>query len=173
MHGVKNISVSLEHKRATIIYDEHKISPAVLLDAMQEVGYASSIAKLRPPSIRQEKANGVSRRTSLATRRPTSPAASTENIAVLSIDGMTCHSCVKNIEETMSGKSGIISIKVALKEKRGVIRYDPALWTPQKVADAVDDMGYEAKAIEGEDGKRCLFCYLSVSDGFWFQLKPR
>jgi copper chaperone CopZ len=39
--------------------------------------------------------------------------------AIVYIDGMTCHSCVANIEGNIRTRSGILSIKVSLAEKKG------------------------------------------------------
>lgn len=68
------------------------------------------------------------------------------------IDGMTCHSCVKNIEETIGEKDGIKFIKVNLEKSDGIIEFDENLWTPDAVATAIDDMGYDCKVAD-EAGK--------------------
>lgn len=122
--GVRNISVSLDNKRATIIYEENAISPEQLINAVKEAGFQASVFKKSTPATTPEKG---------------------KTKAVVSIEGMTCQSCVKNIEETMGSKPGIVSVKVSLKDKRGVVEYDPAIWTADAVATAIDDMGYEAK----------------------------
>ncbi|XP_018565984.1 copper-transporting ATPase 1 isoform X4 [Anoplophora glabripennis] len=62
----------------------------------------------------------------------------------VNIIGMTCQSCVKNIEETISKKPGIFSIKVNLQEKSGLVHYDPKTVTPQEICDYIEDMGFEA-----------------------------
>lgn len=67
----------------------------------------------------------------------------------LRIEGMTCGSCVevrstqirstaayhcsKAIEGMLREQKGIQSIKVALLAERGVIHYDPGLWTVEKL----------------------------------------
>ena len=35
-----------------------------------------------------------------------------ERMTVLTVDGMTCHSCVNNIEMNLAKEAGVISIKV-------------------------------------------------------------
>ncbi|VDK79363.1 unnamed protein product [Anisakis simplex] len=40
--------------------------------------------------------------------------------AIIDIQGMTCHSCVNNIQDNMSSKDGIQSIVVSLKDCEGV-----------------------------------------------------
>lgn len=61
----------------------------------------------------------------------------------LPINGMTCQSCVRNIEGNIKTKLGIISIKVNLQEGAGYIEYDPQLTDPKQIANEIDDMGFD------------------------------
>lgn len=61
----------------------------------------------------------------------------------LAIGGMTCQSCVRNIESNIKTKSGIVSIKVNLQEKAGYIDYDPNITDPRQIANEIDDMGFD------------------------------
>lgn len=61
----------------------------------------------------------------------------------LPIVGMTCQSCVKNIESNIRTKNGIIKIKVVLSENAGYIDYDPSLTDPITIALLIDDMGFD------------------------------
>ncbi|KAF8634570.1 hypothetical protein AX17_004160 [Amanita inopinata Kibby_2008] len=65
----------------------------------------------------------------------------------LRIEGMTCSSCVESIEGMLRDKEGIHSIKVALLAERGVVEYDPDLWTPEKLVDEISDVGFDASFI--------------------------
>ncbi|KIH43200.1 heavy metal-associated domain protein, partial [Ancylostoma duodenale] len=60
--------------------------------------------------------------------------------------GMTCHACVNNIQDTMRARPGIQSCTVSLEKAEGVVGFNPSLWTAAKVAEAIDDMGFEAKS---------------------------
>uniref|UniRef100_A0A914YT71 P-type Cu(+) transporter n=1 Tax=Panagrolaimus superbus TaxID=310955 RepID=A0A914YT71_9BILA len=71
--------------------------------------------------------------------------------AIVNIEGMTCMSCVKNIESNVGSQKGIDSIKVLLKEKKGTIVFDSSLWSGNKVAEAIDDMGFDCKLDNEED----------------------
>lgn len=61
----------------------------------------------------------------------------------LPINGMTCQSCVRNIEGNIRTKPGIISIKVNLAEKAGYIDYDTSITDPHQIANEIDDMGFD------------------------------
>lgn len=65
----------------------------------------------------------------------------------LRIEGMTCGSCVEAIEGMLREQKGIHSIKVALLAERGVIDYDPGLWTVDKLISEISDIGFDATLI--------------------------
>jgi Cu+-exporting ATPase len=72
---------------------------------------------------------------------PGQPAgASMAQEATVQVLGMTCNSCVQNIEGVMGDRPGIASIRVTLADEEAVVRYDPALWSPQAIAEAIDDV---------------------------------
>ncbi|KAG5647826.1 hypothetical protein DXG03_007750 [Asterophora parasitica] len=65
----------------------------------------------------------------------------------LRIEGMTCGSCVEAIEGMLREQKGIHSVKVALLAERGVIEYDPAHWTVDKLVNEISDIGFDASFI--------------------------
>lgn len=98
----------------------------------------------------------------------------------LPIVGMTCQSCVRNIEGTIKTKLGIHKIRVVLSENAGYIDYDPQLTDPRTIASDIDDMGFEclysatdddtaddSDAMIGEarihiDGMTCQSCVRNI-----------
>ncbi|XP_051025542.1 copper-transporting ATPase 2 isoform X2 [Acomys russatus] len=69
---------------------------------------------------------------------------------VVSILGMTCHSCVKSIEDRISTLKGIVSIKVSLEQGRASVTYVPSVTNLQQICLQIEDMGFEASAAEGK-----------------------
>lgn len=69
----------------------------------------------------------------------------------LPIVGMTCQSCVRNIEGTIKTKLGIHKIRVVLSENAGYIDYDPQLTDPRTIASEIDDMGFECLYTATDD----------------------
>ncbi|CAE6525278.1 unnamed protein product [Rhizoctonia solani] len=63
------------------------------------------------------------------------------------VEGMTCGACVKSIEDGLRSQPGIHSIQVALLAERAVVEYDPVLWTDDKIAEEISDMGFDATLI--------------------------
>ncbi|KAK3830285.1 MAG: hypothetical protein J3R72DRAFT_456113 [Linnemannia gamsii] len=67
--------------------------------------------------------------------------------AQLSIQGMTCASCVASIEKSLKTAPGLVSIKVALLAERATIEYIEGETSPREIADLIDDIGFEASPI--------------------------
>lgn len=99
----------------------------------------------------------------------------------ISVLGMTCQSCVKNIEENLSKKPGIYSIKVSLQEKVASVHYDTTQLKTVQICDYIEDMGFEATPPQSEyltnreckvhiDGMTCKSCVQSIEGKFNFQL---
>ncbi|MCU0401952.1 MAG: copper ion binding protein [Algoriphagus sp.] len=75
---------------------------------------------------------------------------STVRKQVIFIEGMTCQSCVNIIETTIGQKAGIHWIKVDLTQKFALVMFDSTLLSPSDLANAVDDMGFDA-SIDAND----------------------
>lgn len=82
-----------------------------------------------------------------------SPASATASIRVL---GMTCQSCVRNIEGHISGRPGINQIQVNLDEKNARVQYDPDQLTSELIAEMIDDMGFDASVATTSTDSRSL-----------------
>ncbi|KAF8500520.1 copper P-type ATPase CtaA [Gautieria morchelliformis] len=87
------------------------------------------------------------------------------------IEGMTCGACVESIESMLRNQSGIQSVKVALLAERGLIEFDPAMWTTEKIIEEISDIGFDATEIpvSGNDtvtlriyGMTCSSCTSTV-----------
>ncbi|XP_035308086.1 copper-transporting ATPase 2 isoform X3 [Cricetulus griseus] len=76
-----------------------------------------------------------------------SPPATT---SVVSILGMTCHSCVKSIEDRISSLKGIVNIKVSLEQGSATVKYVPSVMNLQQICLQIEDMGFEASSVEGK-----------------------
>ena len=70
----------------------------------------------------------------------------------LRVTGMTCASCVSNIERGLSKLEGVHGVLVALLSQKAEIKYDPAFLLPQQLANFLSDMGYPSTVIDQLDG---------------------
>ncbi|NP_001134984.1 copper-transporting ATPase 1 [Salmo salar] len=62
----------------------------------------------------------------------------------LGVEGMTCASCVQSIEQRIGGLPGVVHIKVSLELKNASIIFDHSHHTPESLAEAVEDMGFDS-----------------------------
>lgn len=67
------------------------------------------------------------------------------------IDGMTCQSCVRNIQSTLTSVEGIIEIEISLEEAKGTVKFDAKTISVEKIVEHIDDMGFIPKWPYEED----------------------
>ena len=72
--------------------------------------------------------------------------------AVVFIDGMTCMSCVRNIEGSVSVQNGVKFIRVSLDKKLGYVKFDPALVSASGIKDSIEEMGFLASLTPPGEG---------------------
>ncbi|XP_037907569.1 copper-transporting ATPase 1 isoform X4 [Hermetia illucens] len=127
--GVISIKVILSEKAGYIEYDTHQTSPEQIAHEIEEMGFDCPYT------------NGT-------TQDQNSTKNNNNVITRIRIEGMTCNSCVRNIEGNISEKPGITSIRVSLDEKLGTVEHDTTVVTPQAVADMIYDMGFDVSVLD-------------------------
>ncbi|CAF0904440.1 unnamed protein product [Adineta steineri] len=65
---------------------------------------------------------------------------------VFSVNGMTCQSCVKNIERNVGKIDGVKTVKVSLDEKEARVEFDNSKTSEQAVIDKIAGLGFQAQA---------------------------
>lgn len=83
--------VSLEEKRGYVTYDPGVTSASQVRDYIDDMGFEAALLDAPEPELR-----------------------AISETCVVDIRGMTCGSCVLNIESTISERAGINTIKVRL-----------------------------------------------------------
>lgn len=63
------------------------------------------------------------------------------------INGMSCNHCVDKVENTINQLDGIDKVKINLKKNQGVVKFDEAKVSADKIAAAVTEAGYETEVI--------------------------
>ena len=61
----------------------------------------------------------------------------------LSIHGMTCNGCVKNVTGVLQKIPGVSNVEVSLEQNCATIIYNPAQAKPVQFKAAVEDAGYD------------------------------
>ncbi|KAL2820197.1 E1-E2 ATPase-domain-containing protein [Aspergillus cavernicola] len=65
----------------------------------------------------------------------------------VSVEGMTCGACTSAVEGAFNGVDGAGEVSVSLMMGRAVIHHDPTLLPPEKVAEMIEDCGFDAAVL--------------------------
>src|SRR5438309_1761954 len=78
--------------------------------------------------------------------------ASVRNERVLiAIDGMYCTSCANGIKAMLKRTPGVISAEVSFERREADVEYDPSRTSPEKIVEAIANMGYKSN-VKGQEG---------------------
>ncbi|CAG0885773.1 unnamed protein product, partial [Darwinula stevensoni] len=130
LSGIKTVKVNLAEKLGIVTYNPSLISAKEVRDRINDMGFEASL--LIEETFCD---NRVSQPVNLQCK--------------VFIEGMTCMSCVRSIEEKISTLPGIVRISVNLKRKEGTVDYNSSMMTPSAVCDAIDEMGFQATLQQG------------------------
>ncbi|KFQ62929.1 Copper-transporting ATPase 2, partial [Pelecanus crispus] len=123
--GVVSIKVSLEQNNAVIKYLQSEISPEQICQEIQDMGFDANIAEER------------------LTTATVNLSCLREAVVKLRVEGMTCQSCVTNIEGKIGKLHGVVRIKVSLGNQEAIIAYYPYIIQPDDLKSHISNLGYE------------------------------
>uniref|UniRef100_A0A9L0SYL0 Copper-transporting ATPase 1 n=1 Tax=Equus caballus TaxID=9796 RepID=A0A9L0SYL0_HORSE len=158
--GVKSIRVSLANGNGTVEYDPLLTSPETLRKAIEDMGFDATLSDTNEPLVViAQPSSEVPLLTSTnefcpKTMTPThdKEEAKTSSKCYIQVTGMTCASCVANIERNLRREEGIYSVLVALMAGKAEVRYNPAVIQPPIIAEFIRELGFGATVIENADG---------------------
>uniref|UniRef100_A0A8C2X5R2 P-type Cu(+) transporter n=1 Tax=Cyclopterus lumpus TaxID=8103 RepID=A0A8C2X5R2_CYCLU len=161
--GVISAHVSLSDHKGTFDYDPLLTTSEELREAVEDMGFDAFL----PGKIvcvvfeiaifsQREMTKSVLTYLSLLPLETNSllpaPNPNTNSKCYIQIGGMTCASCVANIERNLKNESGIYSVLVALMASKAEVRYNPELIDPVKIAECVKELGFTASVMENYEG---------------------
>ncbi|CAD6260039.1 unnamed protein product [Miscanthus lutarioriparius] len=86
-----------------------------------------------------------------------------EKVAVFSVSGMTCAACAGSVEKAVKRLPGIHDAAVDVLWGRAQVVFCPAFVSENKITEAIEDVGFEAKLIDEEvKEKNILLCRLHI-----------
>lgn len=135
--GVKNISVSVENKLAQVTYDPDLLTVHKICSAIEELGFEATLPESSPNAC------------TLPALPDISHSGWSLESCVMTIDGMTCSSCVRIIESHLREMEAVENVQVLLKEKEGRVTYNTAVTNAQNLLAAVEDLGYTVTHVDG------------------------
>ncbi|KAL7858572.1 hypothetical protein AOLI_G00186740 [Acnodon oligacanthus] len=162
--GVRSVQVSLASHQGTFEYDPLVTTPEELREAIEEMGFDSFLPETNslvpvavksplsvwspplPPVLSTIKEKEVESDSELATDSRVS------SKCFIQIGGMTCASCVANIERNLKNEPGIHSVLVALMAGKAEVRYNPSVIDPLRIAECVKELGFTSTVMEDYDG---------------------
>jgi len=68
----------------------------------------------------------------------------TKNQTILAVQGMSCPSCVRHVDEALKELDGVSEVEVRLREGKVLVRHDPSNAPVSSLVDALRDAGYES-----------------------------
>lgn len=85
----------------------------------------------------------------------------------LPVEGMTCHSCVRAITNTVSEMNGVELVSVDLDNASATITYDPFVLSYIELKDSIEDCGFDVnitKITLSVFGMTCQSCVRSINN---------
>jgi len=64
---------------------------------------------------------------------------------VMTVRGMMCASCMKNVEKALSRLDGVKEVKVDMKNDRVEVTYDGKKVTPRQMVESLEKAGFRAQ----------------------------
>ncbi|KAJ8255284.1 hypothetical protein GJAV_G00203140 [Gymnothorax javanicus] len=162
--GVKSAQVSLANHNGTFEYDPLVTSAEELREAIEDMGFDaflpesnSLVAASKHQSNTRIQASPSSL-SAVCVKEGEGPVvgaggggAQIISKCFIKIGGMTCASCVANIERNLKNEDGVYSILVALMAGKAEVRYNPGVTDPSCIADSITELGFSASVMESID----------------------
>ncbi|KAI4899201.1 hypothetical protein NFI96_023593 [Prochilodus magdalenae] len=160
--GVGSAQVSLANHQGTFEYDPLEISPDELRAAIEDMGFDAFLPESNSlvPAAVKSPVRSSSLSPVLSTIKEKEVESDTEpaknkngsSKCFIQVGGMTCASCVANIERNLKTENGIQSVLVALMASKAEVRYNPSVIDPLRIAECIKELGFTATVMENYDG---------------------
>ncbi len=63
------------------------------------------------------------------------------------VKGMSCSGCSSSVERAVGAVEGVSSCTVDLEKSRAKVIFDAAIATPQRIVEAIQRIGYDARMM--------------------------
>ncbi|MBI2638321.1 heavy metal translocating P-type ATPase [Candidatus Peregrinibacteria bacterium] len=138
--GVKSAQVNFASETLLAEFDETKTSPQALAKAVADIGYHLMIPHMHHDAESQK----MLTETSVHEINKTAPEGAVgKEFASFKVVGMDSPHCAMIVEKAVKSLSGVEKIDVDFNNGRAKIIYFPSAISPEKIAQAIKDAGYE------------------------------
>src|SRR5579862_2061746 len=145
VEGVGSVSVSLVMGRAVVVHDPEIISAESVREIIDDRGFDATVLSTDLKSKGSKGEDSESGEEDQELLGTNAPVLSTTTLAV---GGMTCGACTSAIESGFKDVTGIKSFNVSLLSERAVVEHDPAIISPQQIAEIIEDRGFESSILD-------------------------
>ncbi|XP_053721853.1 copper-transporting ATPase 2 isoform X2 [Synchiropus splendidus] len=161
MPGVLSVVVSLKEGKGSVTFDPSVTEKETLRAAVEDMGFDASLQEFASVSLGHEGSppvmsgssdlplschSSISNGTGHTNNHPQTPVNAKK--CFIYVTGMTCASCVANIERSLMKQKGIIAVLVSLMAGKAEVKYDPDILSSLVVTQMIEDMGFGAKLFE-------------------------
>lgn len=111
--AISDVRINLANEVGIVNYDESKIDTSGIINIIQSAGYDASVMNSSLESVQ------------------------------LRVEGMSCASCVRHIEETTRALSGVENVQINLANDKMLLKYHQDQIKLSQIKKAVQDIGYD------------------------------
>lgn len=173
MKGIEGVKVSLKDGTAAVVFVPSQVTTEHIMDVVSNMGYDCWVKEMaksesdtteatpllvsphpRASELDETKSSPVALRTSHISLRMAELGEEPLAKCFLHVRGMTCASCVSAVEKNLLKINGVVQALVALLAEKAEVKYIPRLVTPQQLADATSDLGYDASIIQDVESQQ-------------------
>ncbi|KAJ3349876.1 hypothetical protein HDU91_006325, partial [Kappamyces sp. JEL0680] len=120
--GIEKVEIE-NLTECTVWFDDSLLEPQDIIGAIEDAGFDAAAV-------------------------PTARGTAAKKVHV-SIQGMTCNSCVNSITNALSSVAGVKKVYIDLATESGVVDIDTAVCAPQTVVNTIEDAGFDAQVTDG------------------------
>ena len=182
--GAGSVTVGLVTERAVVLHDPDKLSAEKIQEIIEDRGFDAEILATDMPQKLQNRLSGETGEVDVGS---TSTSLATTTV---SVGGMTCGACTSAVEGAFKNVPGLKSFSISLLSERAVLEHDINLLSPERIAEIIDDTGFDASIVDSQraptntrteqsgqnskvlvttiaiDGMTCGACTSGVESGF-------
>jgi Cu+-exporting ATPase len=141
--GVGNVSISLVMERAVVQHDPETISADQIKEIIEDRGFDAEVLSTDLPATHTTDDHFLSESEDEDDVLLSSLATTT-----LSVGGMTCGACTSAVEGAFKDVAGVKSFSISLLSERCVIEHDTAIISPEQLAEAIEDVGFDGAVLD-------------------------
>uniref|UniRef100_A0A671TAT1 Copper-transporting ATPase 2 n=1 Tax=Sinocyclocheilus anshuiensis TaxID=1608454 RepID=A0A671TAT1_9TELE len=146
--GVYAIKVCLQEKKGIVTFDSSVTCPEELRSAIEDMGFEAWLDQESDGQSSLISLLTMHKNLEIANDNPCGSEDRETRKCFVHVTGMTCASCVTNIEKNLLKHKGIKSVLVALMAGKAKVKYDPGLLDPPQIVQLISRLGFGASVME-------------------------